>query len=71
MEVFDAELYAISEGLRTIPTSNLRPSTLRICIDNAASVLAFLEKSSTEGGTYKAKTTFLSFTTLGWEIGVA
>jgi hypothetical protein len=40
MEVYDAELHAVSEGLKAILSCNFKPGVLRICIDNSASVPA-------------------------------
>jgi hypothetical protein len=64
MKVYDAELHAVSEGLKAILSCN--PGVLRICIDNSASVLALSESTSNDESCSKAKITSDTLIAHGW-----
>jgi hypothetical protein len=70
MGVYDTELHAVSEGLKTILSCNFKPGVLRICIDNSASVLALSESTSNDESCSKAKITSDTLITHGWDIGL-
>jgi hypothetical protein len=68
MEVYDAELHAVSKGLKAILSYNFKRGVLRICIDNSAAVLALSESTSNHESSSRAKITSDTLISLGWDI---
>jgi hypothetical protein len=48
MEVYDAEIHVVAEGLVATASDLKQPHNLIICIDNSATVLALSDSTSTE-----------------------
>jgi hypothetical protein len=68
MEVYNAELHAVSEGLKTILSCNFKPGILRICIDNSVSVLTLSESTLSDKSSSKAKITSDILIFCRWDI---
>jgi hypothetical protein len=70
IEVYDAELHAVIEGLKALLSSNFKPGVLRICIDNSALVLALSDSTSNDENCSKAKIASDTSIVHGWDIGL-
>jgi ribonuclease HI len=66
MEVYDAEIHAVAEGLQAVEAIiDSQPRRLTICTDNSAAVLALTDTKSVEESTIQAKQIGQSLTTKG------
>jgi ribonuclease HI len=68
-EVFDAELHAVYEGLRLIPTSPTTPNTnIYICIDNQAAIQTLAYNQYNHQYARETLTTAKTLTHNGWNL---
>jgi ribonuclease HI len=66
MEVYDAELHAVVEGLQMLTTNKISPTQLYICIDNSAAVLALSNETSSEESAVIARQLCMNLADSGW-----